>query len=103
MVEPSGVSWGYFGCTAGKAQQGAKTEIEKIKTAEMSCAEIVRRAAKVIYGVHDSVKDKDFILEMGWCSEQSGGIFEDLPKAILQEAEDFAKKAMEDDEDTEMA
>lgn len=103
MIEPSGVSWGYFGCTAGKAQQAAKTEIEKLKTAEMPCEEVVRRAAKIIYGVHDQVKDKDFILEMGWCCEASGGVFEDLPEAVLAEAETFAKKAMEDDEDTEMA
>jgi 20S proteasome subunit alpha 7 len=103
MIEPSGVSWGYFGCTAGKAQQAAKTEIEKLKTAEMTCAEVARRAAKIIYGVHDQVKDKEFILEMGWCCQASGGLFEDLPKAVLADAEAFAKKAMEDDEDTEMA
>ncbi|XP_055327995.1 proteasome subunit alpha type-3-like [Paramacrobiotus metropolitanus] len=103
MIEPSGVSWGYYGCTAGKAQQGAKTEIEKLKLVDMTCDEIVKKAAKIIYGVHDSVKDKDFILEMGWCCEQSGGIFEEIPKNITLEAEDLAKKALEEDEDTEMA
>nr|OQV22188.1 Proteasome subunit alpha type-3 [Hypsibius exemplaris] len=103
MLEPSGVSWGYFGCTAGKAQQAAKTEIEKLKMAEMTCEEIARRAAKIIYGVHDQVKDKEFILEMGWVCEQSGGVFEDLPKAMLDDAESYAKKALEEDEDTEMA
>lgn len=103
MIEPSGVSWGYFGCTAGKAQQAAKTEIEKLKTSEMPCTEIVQKAAKVIYGVHDAVKDKEFILEMAWCSEQSGGVFEDLPESILNEAETLAKQALEEDEDAEMA
>ena len=30
MVEPSGVSFRYFACAAGKGSQAAKTELEKI-------------------------------------------------------------------------
>ena len=69
---------------------------------ELGCEEVARRAAKIIYGVHDQVKDKEFILEMGWCCEASGGVFEELPKPALEDAEAFAKKSMEEDEDAEM-
>ncbi|KAG8536664.1 hypothetical protein GDO81_025917 [Engystomops pustulosus] len=31
MVDPSGVSYGYWGCSIGKAKQAAKTEIEKLQ------------------------------------------------------------------------
>jgi len=31
MIEPSGVSYGYYGCAIGKAKASAKTEIEKLK------------------------------------------------------------------------
>lgn len=31
MIDPSGVSYGYYGCAVGKAKQSAKTEIEKLK------------------------------------------------------------------------
>ncbi|NXW07280.1 PSA3 protein, partial [Fregetta grallaria] len=31
MIDPSGVSYGYWGCAIGKARQAAKTEIEKLQ------------------------------------------------------------------------
>ena len=30
MIEPSGVSFGYYGCAVGKGQQAAQSEIEKL-------------------------------------------------------------------------
>ena len=50
-VDPSGVSHGYWGCAAGKAKQAAKTEIEKVKVKDMTCKELVKEAAKIIYQV----------------------------------------------------
>lgn len=38
---------GYFGCAAGKAKQTAKTEIEKLKLAEMSTSELLNVAGKM--------------------------------------------------------
>ena len=63
MVEPSGTSWGYYGCAVGKGKQAARAEIEKLKleAGTMTCAELVKEAAKIIYGVHDDVKDKHFV------------------------------------------
>uniref|UniRef100_A0A2K5LWN8 Proteasome subunit alpha type-3 n=1 Tax=Cercocebus atys TaxID=9531 RepID=A0A2K5LWN8_CERAT len=50
MIGPSGVSYDYWGCAI-----------------EMTCRDIVKEVAKIIYIVHDEVKDKAFELELGWC------------------------------------
>lgn len=47
VIEPSGVSCGYFGWAIGKAKQAAKTDIEKIKTKELTAAELLKEAAKM--------------------------------------------------------
>ena len=52
---------GYWGCAAGKAKSAAKTELEKIKMTEMTCAELIKEAAKIIY----QVGVLDFILVQG--------------------------------------
>ncbi|XP_015747573.1 PREDICTED: uncharacterized protein LOC107327342 isoform X2 [Acropora digitifera] len=69
MIDPSGVSWGYHGCSIGKAKQAAKTEIEKLKMKDMTCEELVKEVAKIIYVVHDEVKDKNFELELSWIGD----------------------------------
>ncbi|KAK8990935.1 hypothetical protein V6N11_061967 [Hibiscus sabdariffa] len=71
MVEPSGISYKYFGAAIGKGKQAAKTEIEKLKLSEMTCREGVIEVAKIIYKVHDEAKDKAFELEMSWVCEES--------------------------------
>lgn len=38
---------GYFGCATGKAKQSAKTEIEKLKLADMDLETLVTEAGKV--------------------------------------------------------
>ncbi|KAI3367366.1 hypothetical protein L3Q82_026176, partial [Scortum barcoo] len=71
MVDPSGISYGYWGCAIGKAKQAAKTEIEKLQMKEMTCRELVKEVAKIIYIVHDEVKDKAFELELSWVGEDT--------------------------------
>merc|ERR1719431_1621715 len=99
MIEPSGISYGYWGCAAGKAKSNAKTELEKIKIQEMTCAELVKEAAKIIYMVHDEVKDKMFELELSWVGEFTAGVHKRVPDNVHEEAEKFAKSAMEEDSD----
>ncbi|EPY80380.1 AT-rich interactive domain-containing protein 4A isoform 2, partial [Camelus ferus] len=70
MIDPSGVSYGYWGCAIGKAKQAAKTEIEKLQMKEMTCRDVVKEVAKIIYIVHDEVKDKAFELELSWVGEK---------------------------------
>ena len=73
-IEPSGVFHGYYGCAAGKAKQAATTEIEKLSMKNMTCKDLIKQAAKIIYTVHDEVKVKQFHLN------EVGGTFWDFKK-----------------------
>jgi 20S proteasome subunit alpha 7 len=98
MVEPSGVCYGYFGVAIGKARTSAHTEIEKLssKLNEMSCREAVQQAAKIIYQVHDELKDRLFELELGWVCAESNHKYERVPKELKEQAEAAAKLALEE-------
>jgi len=98
-IEPSGISFGYNGNAIGKAQQNAKTEIEKIKNKELGGHDLVKEAAKVIYTVHDEIKDKHFELELGWVGKATDGKFQFVPQALFAEAERYAKESMESDDE----
>ena len=118
MVEPSGVSYEYFGAAAGRGRQPARTEMEKLainpKTAGqgdaegelMTCEEGVKQLAKIIYTLHDESKDKPFELEMSWLSEKTGWKHKGVPLETIKEATEWAKKeieeAEEESEDDEM-
>lgn len=105
LIDPSGMCHGYWGCAIGKAKQNAKTEIEKLKLKDVTCRELVKEAAKIIYLVHDEVKDKMFEMELSWVCEESGGRHQFVPDALYKEAERYAKAALEEDssdEDEEM-
>lgn len=101
LVEPSGVSWGYHGCAIGKAKQNAKTEIEKLKMKDMSITELVKEVAKIIYIVHDEVKDKQFELELSWVGDITKGKHELVPPEVFIEAEKYAKAALEESDDSD--
>lgn len=101
MLDPSGVSFSYYGCAIGKARQAAKTEIEKLKLADLTVKELVKEATRIIYIVHDELKDKQFELELSWCSEATNGRHELVPQDIATEAETQAKQALADVEDSD--
>jgi len=101
MIDPAGVSYGYYGCAVGKAKQSAKTEIEKLKLADMTCQDLVKEAARIIYLVHDELKDKQFELEMSWVGAHTDGRHERVPLDIKNEAETRARQAMADDSGSE--
>src|SRR5687767_12796204 len=72
MLEPSGGVARYFGCAIGKQRNGAMTELEKLKLETLTCKQATVEVAKIIYKLHDDVKDKEFELEMSWLCEESG-------------------------------
>lgn len=124
MVEPSGVSYEYYGAAAGRGRQPARTEMEKLainpKTAAgggatgggddelITVAEGVRQLAKIIYTLHDESKDKPFELEMSWLCEGTGWKHAGVPKDVIAEATEWAKREIEEaeeeseDDDNEM-
>lgn len=102
-IEPSGSYFGYFACASGKAKQQAKTEMEKYTFTGMSTEELVQTAGKVIYQVHDELKDKDFIYEMSVVGKDTNGIHRINPApwhAMAVEAGQAAKR--DDDSDNEI-
>jgi len=107
MVEPSGVTYQYFGCAAGKGRQPAKTEMEKLNLNKPESGEIisvregVKQMARIIHALHDEAKDKPFQLEMSWLCEESGWEHKGVPKDILNDAVEWAKNAIAEDEDEE--
>jgi len=95
MIEPSGVSYGYFACAIGKGRQAARTELEKLKLNELTCRQAVNDIARIIYSVHDEVKDKQFELELSWICDESKQVYQLVPKDLRDEAERLAKLALE--------
>lgn len=99
MIEPSGAYWGYTGAATGKGRQTAKSELEKLDLEELTVREAVKHAARIIHQAHEDNKDKDYELEITWCSlEETGGKHVLVPEDLLQEA---IKLAQEEDEDEE--
>lgn len=75
-------------------------------TGNLSLADGVKEAARIIYVAHEDSKDKEFELEMTWISSLDGptkGCHEEVPKELLEEAENAAKRALEDEEEEEGA
>lgn len=130
MIEPSGLYWvcgpliesvlstlndivlthvqGYYGAATGKGRQAAKAELEKLDLASgnLSLEQGVKEAARIIHIAHEDSKDKEFELEMSWVSSIDGptkGRHQGVPKDILEEADKFAKRAMEGDDDEDTA
>merc|ERR1711991_483140 len=102
LVEPSGLSFGYFAAAVGKGATGAKTELEKLKCNELTCEQVVKEMARIIYSVHDEVKDKDFELEMSWLCAASNQRVASVPKEKLDAAIAEAKASLESDSDEDM-
>ncbi|XP_055389136.1 proteasome subunit alpha type-3 [Condylostylus longicornis] len=102
-IEPSGSSFGYYGCASGKAKQQAKTEIEKLNIKDMTTEELIKNAGKIIYSVHDELKDKDFRLELSLVGKETNGMHKISPVPwydMAVEAGQAAKR--EDDSDNEI-
>jgi len=95
MIEPSGISYRYFGCAIGKHKMGAHTELEKLKFDKITCRQAVVDIAKTIYKLHDDVKDKDFELELSWVCEESKRKHVMVPLEVRTEAIRLGKEAKE--------
>uniref|UniRef100_A0A0E0PPA9 Proteasome subunit alpha type n=1 Tax=Oryza rufipogon TaxID=4529 RepID=A0A0E0PPA9_ORYRU len=79
MIEPSGLSY-----------------IEKLNLSELTCREGIVEVAKIIYGVHDEAKDKDFELELSWVCDESKRQHEKVPDDLVEQAKAAAQAALEE-------
>lgn len=104
LIEPSGISYRYYACAFGKGKQAARTELEKLKLNEkngkpgLTCKEAVGELAKIIVGVHDEAKDKEYEIEMIWVSDEAGKKAQMVPKDMIDSAQKAAIAAAEADD-----
>jgi len=102
-IDPSGTNYRYFAAAVGKGKQAAKTELEKIDFQKITCREAVIEIAKLIYKLHDDVKDKAFELELTWVCDESKRLHVQVPKDVREAAIKIAleakQKAEMDDDD----
>lgn len=97
-VEPSGLVQKWFGKALGKGRQLANTEIEKLDLKTLTCKEALFHCAKILNKVHD--EQKEFELEVNWICADSNWEHAIVPEALINEATEKAKKAIdEEDED----
>lgn len=104
MLEPSGAYWGYKGTATGKGRQAAKAELEKLVDTRpsLSAREALREAARIIYLAHEDNKEKDFEIELSWCSvSETNGLHEDVPKTLFDDAVTYAKKQLGEGSDSD--
>ncbi|CCD23030.1 proteasome core particle subunit alpha 7 NDAI_0A08770 [Naumovozyma dairenensis CBS 421] len=98
MLEPSGTCWGYNGAATGKGRQTAKAELEKLADQHpdgLTTRDAVKYAAKIIYMAHEDNKEKDFELEISWCSNtDTDGLHRFVQGDLFDEAVEFAKKEL---------
>eukprot|EP00003_Mantamonas_plastica_P008586 TRINITY_DN1760_c1_g1_i2.p1 TRINITY_DN1760_c1_g1~~TRINITY_DN1760_c1_g1_i2.p1 ORF type:complete len:204 (+),score=80.99 TRINITY_DN1760_c1_g1_i2:252-863(+) len=101
MVDPSGVSYGYFACAIGKAKSAAKAELEKLDFESITCEEAVKQVAKILEQVHDDIKDKDYELEMSWVCDASNKKHQLVPKDIKEAAMAYAEEALKEEDSSD--
>jgi 20S proteasome subunit alpha 7 len=94
MLDPAGEVHRYHGAAIGKGRTQAKTEIERLKLGELTCAEAVTEVAKIIHRCHDE-KDKAFECELSWVCAASGWQHARVPAAQAAQAVADAKAALE--------
>jgi len=103
-LEPSGLVTKVFATAIGRQKQGATSELEKIDFTTITVKEAVNEIARIIYKLHDSIKDKELEVEMSWICDASDRKVSDVPKELREAAIDNAKtlkkkEEMEDEEE----
>lgn len=83
VCDPSGTVAGYYGAALGKGKTIAKTELEKIDFANLTCEEAVTKLANILHEVHDAQKDKLYEVEVAWVCDKSGRRFEHVPAHMI--------------------
>jgi len=92
-VAPTGSLLRYHAVAVGRHRQGAKTELDKIKFDQITCAEAVALIAMILHKLHDDIKDKPFEIEMVWQCRDSGFKAVSVPKETVDVAVTAAKAA----------
>jgi len=96
-VDPSGMVTKWKGKAVGKGRQLANTEIEKLDLDNLTCREALFHVARILNKVHD--EQKPFELEINWICKETGYTHAVVAPELIKEAEEQAKKALEDEDE----
>ncbi|ADM12162.1 proteasome regulatory subunit alpha-3 [Encephalitozoon intestinalis ATCC 50506] len=80
----SGKTLSYKAACIGKGTRRIKTELEKLDIDNMTIEEMVDTGVKVLYMAHDPSKDKEFDIEVGIVSTETGGKLRKLESNEIQ-------------------
>lgn len=94
LVETNGVVLRFFATAIGKHRQAAKTELEKLKLSDITCADALPTVAKMFISQRDDQKPHE--LEMAWLTEASDWKFVPVPAEQVQAAEGAARAQLDD-------
>lgn len=83
VADPSGNVAGYNAIALGHHKTVAKSQLETIDFANITCEEAVKKAAAILFDVHDYAKDKIWDVEFSWVCEASGRRFVPVPKNLI--------------------
>ncbi|CAJ1009611.1 putative Proteasome subunit A N-terminal signature/Proteasome subunit [Leishmania naiffi] len=83
VSDPSGTVAGYYGIALGKAKTVAKSELEKLNFASLTCEEAVGKLANILHEVHDKQKDKLYEVEAAWVCDKSDRKFTHVPVEMI--------------------
>lgn len=83
VSDPSGTVAGYHGIALGKGKTIAKTEVEKLDFANLTCREAVNKLVTILHEVHDKQKDKLYDIEVAWVCDESNRVFQHVPGALI--------------------
>jgi 20S proteasome subunit alpha 7 len=94
LLETSGVVNRFFATAIGKHRQAAKTELEKLKLADLTCQEALVSVAKMFISQRDDQKPHE--IEMACLTEGNGWVFQHVPIEMVRAAEAAAHAVLDD-------
>lgn len=99
MIDPSGTGFRFFGCAAGRGQNSAKTELEKLLNKQgnegITSRQAIIELANILHTIRDSSKEKPLEIEMSWLCEESQFKHVHVPKDLLAAADAQARAKVE--------
>jgi 20S proteasome subunit alpha 7 len=105
QIEPSGSCQRYFATAAGKNTGAAKGELEKLDFAAITSRQACVEIAKILYKLHDDVKDKPMELELSWVCEESDrkhvAVPAEIRDAAIRAAVEAKQRAEMDSDDSD--
>eukprot|EP00825_Cyclidium_porcatum_P038785 TRINITY_DN4575_c0_g1_i1.p1 TRINITY_DN4575_c0_g1~~TRINITY_DN4575_c0_g1_i1.p1 ORF type:complete len:177 (-),score=39.41 TRINITY_DN4575_c0_g1_i1:221-751(-) len=98
MIDPNGSQFSYYVCANGKGRQQAKAEFQNHDFSKLTCKESLIFVAKILNQTHEEYKEKKFEYEMSWVCDDSKKKHEQIPKQLVSDALEQARKIIEQQE-----